>query len=154
GYPLVVDVAIPEDTALATWERRAILIGIGTLLAVCCSIWLVRQLARQFRLLLDSESSLAARETNIAQKSRQVAQANARLDSAVNNMSQGLLLFDATERIVVVNQRYIDMYDLSPDVVRAGCSFRDLIAHRKATGTFSGDIDEYRQSLMRDLATR
>jgi diguanylate cyclase (GGDEF)-like protein/PAS domain S-box-containing protein len=153
GYPLVVDVAIAEDTALATWERRALLIGIGTLLAVCCSIWLVRRLAQQLRLLIDSESSLADRETKIAQKSRELEQVNGRLDSAVNNMSQGLLLFDAAERIVVTNRRYIDMYGLSPDVVKAGCSFRDLIAHRKATGTFSGDIEGYRASLMRDLAT-
>ena len=153
GYPLVVDVAIPEETALATWQRRAILIGIGTLLAVCCSIWLVRRLARQFSLLIESEASLADRETKIAQKSHELEQVNGRLDSAVSNISQGLLLFDAAERIVVCNRRYIEMYGLSPDVVKAGCSFRELIACRKATGSFSGDVEDYRNSLMRDLAT-
>src|SRR5258708_18867752 len=44
------------------------------------------------------------------------------------------------------------MYGLSPDVVKPGCAFRDLILHRKQAGTFTGDIDEYRSSLMRDLA--
>ena len=66
-----------------------------------------------------------------------------RLDIAVNNMTQGLLLFDASERLVVCNQRYIEMYGLSPDVVKPGCSFRELIAHRKQTGSLRGDVDEY-----------
>ena len=61
-----------------------------------------------------------------------------RLDIAVDNMTQGLLLFDASERIVVCNQRYIEMYGLSPDVVKPGCSFRDLIAHRKQTRVVRG----------------
>jgi len=49
------------------------------------------------------------------------------LDMAVNNMSQGLVLFDAAERIVVCNRRYIELYGLSPDVAKPGCTFRDLI---------------------------
>ena len=55
-----------------------------------------------------------------------------RLDTAVNNMTQGLLLFDSEQRLVICNQRYIEMYGLSADVVKPGCSFRDVIAHRKA----------------------
>jgi signal transduction histidine kinase/DNA-binding NarL/FixJ family response regulator/HAMP domain-containing protein len=74
-----------------------------------------------------------------------------RLDIALNNMTQGLLLFDATERIVICNQRYIEMYGLSSDVVRPGCSFRDLLAHRKETGSFMGDIDAYCSSALHDL---
>jgi len=36
------------------------------------------------------------------------------LDTALNNMSQGLLMFDSTESVVVCNNRYIEMYRLSP----------------------------------------
>jgi diguanylate cyclase (GGDEF)-like protein len=75
-----------------------------------------------------------------------------RLDIALNNMTQGLLLFDAAERIVICNQRYIEMYGLSSNVVRPGCSFRDLLAHRKETGSFKGDVDEYCSAALRDLA--
>ena len=45
-----------------------------------------------------------------------------RLDTAVNNMTQGLLLFDSSQRLVVCNQRYIEMYGLSADVVKPGCT--------------------------------
>ena len=56
-----------------------------------------------------------------------------RLDTALNNMTQGLVLYDASARIVIFNQRYIDMYNLSTDVVKPGCHFHDLIQHRKDT---------------------
>ncbi len=42
-----------------------------------------------------------------------------RLDTAINNMTQGLLLFDAQARVVVCNQRYLDMYGLSREVITA-----------------------------------
>ena len=74
------------------------------------------------------------------------------LNTAINNMSQGLLLFDASERMVVCNHRYIEMYGLSPDIVRPGCTFRDLISHRQKTGSFSGDVETYRSALLCDLA--
>ena len=66
-----------------------------------------------------------------------------RLDTALNNMIQGLVMYDASARIVPVNQRYIDMFDLSPDIVKPGCHFHDLIQHRKDRGAFSGDVKEF-----------
>src|SRR5262249_31799220 len=56
-YPLVVNVGVTKADALATWRRRATLIGAGVLLAVCCLGLLLRQLAKQFRRLLQSEFS-------------------------------------------------------------------------------------------------
>jgi diguanylate cyclase (GGDEF)-like protein len=75
-----------------------------------------------------------------------------RLDTAINNMTQGLLLYDSAERLVVCNQRYIAMYGLSSDVVKPGLSFRDLVAYRKQTGTFKGDIDAFVSNVRRNVA--
>ena len=55
------------------------------------------------------------------------------LNTALNNMTQGLVLYDASARIILCNRRYIDMYGLSTDIVRPGCHFRDLIQHRQDT---------------------
>ncbi len=72
-----------------------------------------------------------------------LANTNSRFDAALNNMSQGLLLFDSNTRIAVVNRKYIEMYGLSPDVVKPGLKFIDLIRHRKETGSFDGDVEQY-----------
>jgi methyl-accepting chemotaxis protein len=74
---------------------------------------------------------------------RRLSTKNKRLLNAINNMSQGLCMFDGHARIVVHNRRYIEMYKLSPKVVRRGCSLRELIQHRKETGLFAGDVDAY-----------
>ena len=75
-----------------------------------------------------------------------------RLDTAINNMTQGLLLYDSSERLVVCNQRYIAMYGLSPDVVKPGLSFRELVKHRKETGSFKGDVDAFIATVLRNVA--
>ena len=71
------------------------------------------------------------------------------LSIAVNNIPQGLVLYDASARIVICNQPYIDMFGLSPDVAKPGCTMQRLIAHRKETGSFDGDVDEFCDAIIR-----
>jgi diguanylate cyclase (GGDEF)-like protein len=85
---------------------------------------------------------------------RRLALEKERLDTAINNMTQGLLLYDSDARIVLCNQRYLEMYNLSPDVVKPGCHFRDLIAHRKETGSFPGNVDEFCATVLRNVAEK
>ena len=74
------------------------------------------------------------------------------LDTVLNNMSQGVLMFDADARLVFCNQRYIEMFGLSSDVVVPGCGLRDLLDHRKAVGAFCGDPEDYIVELLEDIA--
>jgi methyl-accepting chemotaxis protein len=74
---------------------------------------------------------------------RRLAVQNRRLSTALDNMSQGLLMFDAQGRIVLQNTRYIDMYKVSPKIVRPGCTLHELIQHRKKTGLFVGDVEAF-----------
>jgi diguanylate cyclase (GGDEF)-like protein len=67
-------------------------------------------------------------------------------------MSTGVCTFDSGGRIVVCNRRYIEMYKLSPEVVKPGCTLRELISHRKATGLFTGDVEQYCVELETALA--
>jgi hypothetical protein len=68
---------------------------------------------------------------------------NLRFSTALDNMSQGLNMFDAQGRIVLLNRRYLEMYSLSPDVIKPGVTLRELIKHRITTGLLSGDPDTY-----------
>jgi diguanylate cyclase (GGDEF)-like protein/PAS domain S-box-containing protein len=75
-----------------------------------------------------------------------------RLDTAVGHMSQGLLLFDSSERLIICNRRYIEMYGLSREVVKPGCTLRDLLRHRMNTGSFLGDVERYCDEILRNQA--
>src|SRR5436305_5390206 len=59
-----------------------------------------------------------------------------RFDVALNNMAHGLAMFDSDMRIIVCNKRYVDMFGLSPDVVRPGATMREIIAHSVALGNY------------------
>ena len=41
-----------------------------------------------------------------------------RLDAALNNMAQGLAMFDGERRLVLCNNRYAEMYGLIPPSLR------------------------------------
>ena len=63
-------------------------------------------------------------------------------------MTQGVILFDAHERILVCNDRYIEMYGLSPDVIKPGCTLLGLIEHRITTGSLNIDPEKYRSEIL------
>jgi len=74
------------------------------------------------------------------------------LDTVLNNMSLGVLMFDKDARLVFCNQRYIKMYGLSPSVVMPGCGLRELLRHRAAVGSLDAGADEYVAELLEEVA--
>jgi diguanylate cyclase (GGDEF)-like protein/PAS domain S-box-containing protein len=140
-FPILTVATTTRMAALADWREQIgflVSISIASALAIAgLLIAVVRKLSEQHR---------RSREQLTLEKQR--------LDRAVNNMTQGLLLFDASQRLIVCNQRYLEMYGLSADVVKPGCSLRDIIAHRKATGSFNGDVDRYVARVRRDIHMR
>lgn len=83
--------------------------------------------------------------TNAADKAAQ-------LTRAFSSISQGVLMFDAAERLVVCNDYYLKMYGLSADVIRPGAFFRDIIRHRMEIGILKRDAEEYRTELLTRFA--
>lgn len=71
---------------------------------------------------------------------------------ALDNMSQGLCMFGADERLIIFNNRYIEMYGLSHEVVKAGIPFIELLRHRVKQGNMLDDPQRYRDGLMERLA--
>ncbi len=60
-------------------------------------------------------------------------------------------MFDENARIVVFNQRYLEMYGLSHETVKPGCTLVDLITHRKDVGLFRGDVKKYCDGIVATL---
>ena len=72
-------------------------------------------------------------------------------DTILNNLSQGVLMFDAGARLVFCNRRYIEMYGLSPDAAKSGCTLRDLLDQRIAARTFAGNPKKYISKLLHEV---
>jgi methyl-accepting chemotaxis protein len=71
---------------------------------------------------------------------------------ALNNMTQGVVMFDSAGRMVVCNDRYVEMYSLSRAVVKPGCTLLDLINNRRAKGNADFDAEEYRSEILTAMA--
>src|SRR4051794_9266130 len=74
------------------------------------------------------------------------------LATALNNMTQGVVMFDEVGRLVVCNDRYVEMYGLPPAQVKPGCTLEDIIRIRKSTGNFDGDPAQYCRDLLKTMA--
>jgi PAS domain S-box-containing protein len=74
---------------------------------------------------------------------RLLAERNSLLDSALENVTQGVTVFDASGRLLLINDQYRRMYGLSADAAIPGVTMRDVLAQRLAAGTFNGDPDQY-----------
>ena len=75
-------------------------------------------------------------------------QINWRLDAALDNMSQGLCLFDKHNQLEVVNRRFIEIFGLSADVIQPGISFREILEFSVARHNHdSKTVDELLEEL-------
>jgi diguanylate cyclase (GGDEF)-like protein len=61
---------------------------------------------------------------------------NLQFDSAINNMSHGLCFFDPAHRLIVCNDRYVEMYDLPRDRIGPGTSLAEIVDMRFEVGSF------------------
>ncbi|HEY7998252.1 MAG TPA: EAL domain-containing protein [Pseudolabrys sp.] len=73
------------------------------------------------------------------------------LNTILDNMAHGVLLFDSESRLLVCNQRYVSMYGLTQDAAKVGRSLRELLKYRAAAGTFDGDSEDYVARLMENI---
>jgi diguanylate cyclase (GGDEF)-like protein/PAS domain S-box-containing protein len=138
-FPIVVIATNTVSAALADWRAQTrFLVTAATLAALVIALILfliIRQMTRQNR----------EAQQRLESEKRQ-------LDTALNNMIQGLVLYDASARVVTFNRRYVDMYKLSTEIVKPGCHFQELMQHRKDTGSFDGDVNEFCSAIMRNIA--
>ncbi|WP_256805411.1 EAL domain-containing protein [Bradyrhizobium sp. Bra64] len=131
GEPLVVVATKSLDATLATWRTQTKFFVAVAVLSIGLLVLTLFLIFRQVTHRLSVEKQ--------------------RLDTAMNTMTQGLLMFDQDERLIVCNRRYIEMYGLSADVVKPGAHFRDVIQHRYDTGSFDGDVDAYCDGILNSV---
>jgi diguanylate cyclase (GGDEF)-like protein len=77
-------------------------------------------------------------EELLAEKAVELERMNVRFDAALNNMSQGLCMFDAERKVVVSNARYGEIYHLSRDQIKPGTSLEKILENRRTIGTHFG----------------
>lgn len=130
GFPMSIVATRAVSAALSDWREQTHLLVAAALLSISV---IVGTLLLVVKALLQQSKKSQDRLTLEKQ----------RLDVAINNMTPALLLYDAEQRLVVCNSRYVQWFGLSSEVVKPGCSFREELAQRIATGSLKGDLEQY-----------
>jgi diguanylate cyclase (GGDEF)-like protein len=65
-------------------------------------------------------------------------ESNLLLDAALENMSQGLCLYDAHDRLEVFNRRFLEIFRLPRDQIKPGITFREVLEASIASANHSG----------------
>jgi diguanylate cyclase (GGDEF)-like protein/PAS domain S-box-containing protein len=149
SYPIVVAATKTTAEIYAGWRQTVAFvsaISVLTIITISAFTSLFIRLFGNYQALVQARAE--------KQKAEQLRQQSLQFDVALNNMSQGLLMFDASARIVVCNDRYVQMYGLSPEVVKPGLMLLELIKHRKECGSFTGDPDKYCSEILKQVAER
>jgi len=81
-------------------------------------------------------SDLKAQEDQNKIISGRLDQASGHLNEALNNMVQGLCMFDADRKLILCNKQYLDMYGFSAEVVKPGILMADIMRYSISLGNY------------------
>src|SRR5690242_9892129 len=74
------------------------------------------------------------------------------LDTALNNMSHGLCMFDADGVLQLMNARYLEIFAIPPGLIAPGCTLREMLRRLYDCGIVTGDQDKYARDLIAAMA--
>lgn len=113
-----------------------------------------RRLANRTRRFEEIIDQLSHARQQVEGSQRELQEQKLRLDTAINNMGDGLCMFDAEKRLVVCNDRYAGMYRLPLELLRPGTPHHQIIKHRISNGILKGATsDEAAKQLSSMLGT-
>ncbi|MEK9280567.1 MULTISPECIES: EAL domain-containing protein [unclassified Bradyrhizobium] len=142
---IVPDPALTIDTLSLSPTFLAVAIAGAALSVLGMSLVGViadRRLATRTSKFEEIISQLSIARQQVEGSQRALHEQKLRLDTAINNMVEGLCMFDAEKRLVVCNERYARLYRLPPELLRTGTPHTDIIRHRIANGILKGDTSE------------
>jgi diguanylate cyclase (GGDEF)-like protein len=134
GYPLIVTVAVPEEVLLQHWRANALLTAAGTLVLFVCAFVLLVVMMRQMKRLDASRASLTEQAQVLAHERRQFS-------TALENMSQGLAMFDRDANLIVANRHFFAMHSIPAEQAPAIRGLRDVLVHSRERHGFPADVD-------------
>jgi len=73
-------------------------------------------------------------EKLLAEKASELEVMNTRFSSALDNMAQGLCMFDGQQRLTVWNDRYVELLSMPAHLLKVGTPLHEILASRVATG--------------------
>lgn len=72
-------------------------------------------------------TELRRRESELRSIGEELRHKNVLLDAALDNMAQGLAMFDVNQRMIICNQRFLDLYSLPVSMAQPGTDLAEIL---------------------------
>jgi diguanylate cyclase (GGDEF)-like protein len=130
GYPLVITVGETEANIFQNANRQALIyLGIATALTAVTAFFIAAAIQRQSTL-----EGLNGRLSTL----------NRHFDAALSHMSQGISMYDGDHRLVMWNDRFVQLYGFPPELATLGRPFEELFGYLVASGNIKEQPDRYK----------
>jgi signal transduction histidine kinase/ActR/RegA family two-component response regulator len=81
--------------------------------------------------------------TELKQREAELTQQTALLQATLDNITQGVCVFDGQQRAITWNERFVELLELPPEFPLAGAGYRDFVRLLAARGEFGdGRVEE------------
>jgi len=141
-----------KATSAATHDWRLVALTGGICFAVSAALFTGIFTDFTVAIVAAALTSMLAATVLGAVLTRRMQAHNLRMQGALNNMSQGLCMFDRHERLVICNRRYKEMYKLTDEIAAPGRSLAALLEFRIGQGNFPREPNAYRKELVEAMA--
>jgi diguanylate cyclase (GGDEF)-like protein len=156
--PLVVDAAVAEDAALATWRRQALVMGGGSIVIFAYAAYLILISRRQFRRLKESGASLQRHNDELRALSDELvasqlhmADLTHEMETILATMDQGLMMVDGEGYVVHCNSQARRLLDLPDELIAARPAFGAILEYQWNTnrsGREDGSFEAFARKRM------
>lgn len=93
-----------------------------------------------------------AAQSRLAASEQQARAQSERLQAMLAHMGQGVSMFDGDGRLLVWNQRFLDLYGLAPDSIREGLDIVSILEQRRQLGSLDCDAETFAARIREHLA--
>jgi diguanylate cyclase (GGDEF)-like protein len=107
-------------------------------------------LARAFNGMIEELAS--ARQRLIEWSEGEIRTQFERLNAAINNMPQGLCMYDGEKKLIICNKKYAEIYELEPELTQPGTPMSRLLEDHIAKGVAPADDGDYVQRRLAHVA--
>ncbi|HET9716042.1 MAG TPA: EAL domain-containing protein [Pseudolabrys sp.] len=128
-YPLIITVGVAANDIFSRFEAQK---NAAYLIAVALSLLIAAGAAVSFR-------SQRARDAAAAR----LEHTNMLLNAALANMSHGICMFGADQKLILANDLYSTMYGLDPQRMKSGITLAEILKARVAAGACPLDARTY-----------
>jgi diguanylate cyclase (GGDEF)-like protein len=136
-FPLAVVTAVATSDWYAGWRRQLEWIALRTIVVATVIA------AGSVKLAISVDQLAEARKSAAVQA--QAAIHYKRFSSAMDNVVQGVALFDADMRLITCNRRYAEIYGLPPEITQPGAASAEGTFPRRRAAQF-GDVSGERRT--------